>query len=477
MSKSCNCGHCPAFRRECEGCLQPCRYSECDGQCAACPVRCGRRDDLEGWLDSIGGLALDAPLQPQPRFRLTGFFPQLLNGLQIPAALQWAPDVAVGIAKILTSRGKVSRRALPHEFGPYNLRAQWGLSELTRLICVGNYKDDYLEGLWTAQLQAEHWTDDIWLPIRVLGFDFCTSLNFSIYLDDPRMEHLVSVKRTWLTVQRMQNTTLIPIPHLQWATVLDLQRQLHYTLEQGFHTLALNLQMTKRQGWDTVVMGIPIIREQAPGFHFLFTGVAGLKRMAQIVQVFPTASFTSTTPHYLAQRYTRLDRDGTRLIKEPVEGHPDLVLAENTRLFQEFLAGLNGHGRTPVRTITPEEDRLRAAVAEVTKELQTRFGLPPELAIETFDRLATDEAILDAFQTWLRTHRLDREFRGSFPSWLVDTATLRPTMEPYPIMGRCPSLGELLDSGLTPLEAFLHLAELAHKADEEIAVLAGKAGY
>ena len=29
--KTCNCSHCPAFRRECEGCTEPCRYSECDG--------------------------------------------------------------------------------------------------------------------------------------------------------------------------------------------------------------------------------------------------------------------------------------------------------------------------------------------------------------------------------------------------------------------------------------------------------------
>ncbi len=146
-----------------------------------------------------------------------------------------------------------------------------------------------------------------------------------------------NIKRTWLTVQRIQQTSgLVPIPHLQWATRRDLARQLDYAREQGFHTLTLNLQMIKRQGWDTVAMGLPLL--QASGLRFLFTGVASLRRLAELARLFPGASFSNTTAHYLAQRGVRLQRDGTRLIKEPVVGHPDLVLVENVALYREFLA-------------------------------------------------------------------------------------------------------------------------------------------
>ena len=207
MTQACNCTHCPTFRRECEGCTQPCGYGECSGQCASCPVRCGRRDDLDEWLAGIGGPALDVPLQHQPQFRLAGYFPQLLNGLEVPSALYSAGDVAVGIAKVLTPQGRVSRRALPWRFGPYNFRIQWQISEINRLVCIGNDQDAHLERLWAAQFEAADPADDIWLRIRVLGFDIATSLNFSIYLDDPRMEHLFNIKRTWLTVARMQVTT------------------------------------------------------------------------------------------------------------------------------------------------------------------------------------------------------------------------------------------------------------------------------
>ena len=455
------------------------------------------------------------PLRPQPQFRLTGYFPQLLNGLEVPAALQRAPDVAVGIAKVLTPRGQVSRRARPYEFGPYDLRAQWGLSEVSRLVCVGNYLDDYLERLWAAQLQG-----NVWMKVRALGFEFATSLNFSIYLDDPRMEQLINVKRTWLTVQRMQATTareavaakppfpkgdlrsvglrssLIPIPHLQWATILDLQRQLNYAQEQGFHTLTMNLQLIKRQGWDTVAAGIPIIREKAPDLRLFITGVAGLKRMTELAEAFPSASFTNTTAHYLAQRHIRLQRDGTRLIKEPVEGHPDLILAENVRLYQEFVAGLNGHGQTGPRSDTAEEETWQAALHEVTNSLQSRFGFELDAAYDAFDLLASDEAVLGAFQTWLRTGEIERDFRGSYPAcgvprfasplWGRDAEpTLRKSPKGIPLPWRWPSaesvphptLGELLDEGADPVAAFLYLGHMARQVNEEIEVQVGRAGY
>jgi hypothetical protein len=447
------CHNCPARGSSCEG-------DESGG--ASC-------EGLQGWFEVLDGLELDMPLVPQPAFdpsilsgqALPPFFPQLLNGLQVPAMVACEPLIAVGIAKALTPRGGVSCRAIPEPYATHSLRAQWGISEDSQILCVGNYLDPYLERLWQAQTAPEG-SGKVWGMLQALGFDLATSLNFSIYLDRPRMEHLINIKRTWLTVQWMQETSsLIPIPHLQWATTLDLERQLDYAHAQGFHTLTLNLQMWKRQGWEAVAAGIPIIRERAPDLRLLITGVAGLKRIVELAQAFPNASFTNTTAHYLAQRYVRLRRDGTRLIKEPVEGHPDLILAENVHLFREFLAEQRG-------------DRLQASSARtqphpspvvVAATLQTQFGFEASAALDAEELLTVDEAILSAFQDWLDTGQLDRDFQGSFLAWPCADCVPHPT------------LGELLDAGADPVDAFLHLAHLAHQVDEEIQVLVGQAGY
>jgi hypothetical protein len=198
----------------------------------------------------------------------------------------------LSIAKALTARSKISRRAIRVPYGPRDLRAQWGMGEDTQFLCIGNYLDDYLERLWQAQGQ-----DNVWGRLQALDFDLATSLNFSIYLDRPRMEHLVNIKHTWLTVQRIQETSsLIPILHLQWVTPQDLERQLDFAYAQGFHTLMLNLQMIRRQGWDTVATWIPAIQEKVPDLRLLITGVAGLKRMARLAQAFPSASYQHHGP-------------------------------------------------------------------------------------------------------------------------------------------------------------------------------------
>jgi hypothetical protein len=441
MTEFFSCHECPGFEIFCEG------ASDEPGRCL----------DLEPWLEALNGLTLDMPLAPQPQFDLPPFFPQLLNGLEVPSVMAREPAIAVGIAKALTPRGRVSRRAIPEQYATHSLRTQWGISEDTQLICIGNYLDPYLERLWKARDQ-----DNVWGALQALGFDAATSLNFSIYLDRPRLEHLVNIKRTWLTVQRMQETSsLIPIPHLQWATTLDLERQLNYAQAQGFHTLTLNLQMWKRQGWDTVAAGIPIIRETAPDVRLLITGVAGLKRIAELAEAFPSASFTNTTAHYLAQRYLRLRCDDTRLIKEPVEGHPDLILAENVHLFREFLAGQRGDSLQAV----PRSTQPRPSMSPVAATLQRDFGFEVSTALDAEDLLAGDEAILDAFQHWSDTGHLDRDFQGSFLAWPCADCVPHPT------------LGELLDAGADPMDAFLHLAHLAQQVDEEIQVLVGQAGY
>jgi hypothetical protein len=449
MTESFSCHECPAFESFCEG----------DSDDAS---RCY---ELVPWLEVLNGLALDMPLAPQLQFdpsspsgqTLPPFFPQLLNGLEVPSVLAHEPAVAVGIAKALTPRGKVSRRAIPEPYATHSLRSQWGIGEDTRLLCIGNYLDPYLEQMWKAQAR-----ENVWGSLQALGFDAATSLNFSIYLDRPRMEHLVNIKRAWLTVQWLQETSsLIPIPHLQWATPLDLERQLDYAQTQGFHTLTLNLQMIKRQGWDTVMAGIPIIRERAPDLCLLITGVAGLNRAAELAEALLHASFTNTTAHYLAQRYVRLRRDGARLIKEPVEGNPDLILADNVQLFREFLAEQRVDRPQP----SPARTQPRPSRPAVAATLQKAFGFEAGAALDAEALLATDEAILDAFQHWLDTGQLDRGFQGSFPAW------------PCADRVRHPTLGELLDSGADPVDAFLHLAHLAQQVDEEIQVLVGRAGY
>jgi len=180
------CEDCSAFWKFCEG------SAKCAADCRG----------LEDWLDPIGGLALDAPFAPHPWFDLPPFFPERRNGPEVSSMPAREPAVAVGIAKTLTPRGRVSHRAIPAPYSTRSLRAQWVIDQDTLLLCFGSTLDGYLERLWSA-----HVDENTRGHLRALGFDAATSLNFSIYLDRPRLERLVNLKRSWLTVRRMQETS------------------------------------------------------------------------------------------------------------------------------------------------------------------------------------------------------------------------------------------------------------------------------
>ena len=101
----------------------------------------------------------------------------------------------------------------------------------------------------------------------------------------------------------------------------------------------------------------------------------------------------------------------------------------------------------------------------VSATLQREFGFEASAALDVEDLLAIDETILDALLDWLDTGQLDRDFQGAFLTWPCADCVPQPT------------LGELLDTGADPMDAFLHLAHLAQRVDEEIQVFVGKAGY
>jgi hypothetical protein len=104
-------------------------------------------------------------------------------------------------------------------------------------------------------------------------------------------------------------------------------------------------------------------------------------------------------------------------------------------------------------------------MSPVSTTLQAEFGFEASAALDAEELLATDEAILDALLLWLDTGHLDRDFQGSFLAWPCADCVPHPT------------LGELLDAGADPMDAFLHLAHLAQRADEEIQVFVGRAGH
>jgi hypothetical protein len=118
-------------------------------------------------------------------------------------------------------------------------------------LLLGNTQDPLLESLWSVMPEMR-----LFGTARTINFDLATSLNFSLYVERPRLEHLCNVKRAWLTISQLQSESryLTPIPHLQWFGEGELQRQMSLLKEGGFHTITINLQTAwKKWVWERIL--------------------------------------------------------------------------------------------------------------------------------------------------------------------------------------------------------------------------------
>jgi hypothetical protein len=143
--------------------------------------------------------------------------------------------IAIGISLVFTPKGFISDR-VGGEDG-HGVRWEWWFSQKPRLLLLGNTQDPLLESLWSVMPEMR-----LFGTARTLKFDLATSLNFSLYVERPRLEHLYNVKRTWLTISQLQRETpnLAPIPHLQWFREDELKRQVRLLKEKGVYTISLS---------------------------------------------------------------------------------------------------------------------------------------------------------------------------------------------------------------------------------------------
>ena len=102
---------------------------------------------LDEWVDALNGLTLDLPLAPQPQFELPPFFPQLLNGLEVP---RWVRDALHALPAEMAESGRVARA---YENGVLDLAEALVLRAEVGRVLVGVVTDVHPKtGMGTVQV-------------------------------------------------------------------------------------------------------------------------------------------------------------------------------------------------------------------------------------------------------------------------------------------------------------------------------------
>jgi len=328
----------------CSGCNSDCSYCGCSRAeasapvraCARCPIRCPSRIDIGAWMGDVdGSLAFDdISLTGRLPETLPAFTPQV-DGSGIPeldAKLSW-PAYAVGLRRVFSPQS----HAIYRRFAGRSARDVLGLrpAQLAVLACYG--EDPLVEAFWTLRHR-----DALIEQIAAHDWDLVLAPNFSVYGNWPRIEHLLSMRRSLMMAAELNAAGLVAVPNVYWFRLEDLRRWADWAADAEPPAIAVNAQTVREAAnWQSWLLpGLCWLAENLPpGLPVILTGLSRADRITTASELF-----------------------GDRLI----------VVSQNPYQYALHGAVMGPHGRQDIHARTP--DAFAATVEYMAGLLPERSG-------------------------------------------------------------------------------------------------------
>jgi hypothetical protein len=167
-----------------------------------------------------------------------------------------------------------------------------------RLVLTGVMNDRRLAALWPALARRQ----------TVAGFDLVLAPAWSVYDDDPRLEHLFAIRQSALVADLMAGAGPV-VPTLNWYRKHDLDRQLAWLERTGAAAVALDcstLAGTRR--WRELRSALAYIRTVLPGVELHVYGASSADRVEDLA-LFGRIVIYSARPAALARTRQVLDEE------------------------------------------------------------------------------------------------------------------------------------------------------------------------
>lgn len=288
----------------CRGCNY-CDFGDPQGKCPAggcekCWVRCWRRKDLDIWMQDIGGLDFNTEKCILPFVGdLPGCVPQIRDDV-------WNiehPAYVIPIRRLMN----LKKRTLG--FRKKGLRYHWNIPASSKLILSFCARDDIIEDIWTRQFEA--WDDEghnFWETLKTYNFDAVLSLDYSCFVNYPRMDHLMAMKRNIITAGRLAEQGIPVILDVMAFCDEDFDRFVLWGREQGMQWYNINYQKTKKVPWvlDLISKKCARILELVPDAKIMVMGVGDAERTGILLNRFPGKLAISTSNLLMHSQYKRV---------------------------------------------------------------------------------------------------------------------------------------------------------------------------
>jgi hypothetical protein len=289
------CDACPELQL-CGGSETGCAWAWCSQRCAGCGVRCPRRADLPAWRTATHSLALDdlvAPLGEPPNL------PAVLPVLDLEELRDWRvarywPAWAVSLTEAHSQRTGAAWRAWLSGAAAGEARA----AGAQVLVLTGVASDQLLAAAWPLLSRGR----------SAAGFDLVVAPAWSIYDDDPRMEHLFAIRQSIQTAVALSARQPV-VPTLHWYRSHDLDRQLSWARASRARAVAIDCStLPGRLRWLEVRAAMAYVRAALPGIQLHVQGPASRDRLQDLARLGATTIYTRR-PAALARARRVLDAD------------------------------------------------------------------------------------------------------------------------------------------------------------------------
>lgn len=212
---SAGCNGCPLLR-QCGGytrvgggwsCMDACRTckDDCDSVCLSKP------NDFARSLMEVGGLDCHDPLHlVAPALNLPKYIPVVQNPLPTESNIDW---IALPLNILMRF---VQEGYEPKARSAQGLRDWLRVPSTTKIVLLGTGKDRHIERYW--RWRRFHNAPE---ALGRLSFAAAVAPNFSIFLDDPRPQHLFNRKRALICAAEWSSHRMPSIVYLHAITATD----------------------------------------------------------------------------------------------------------------------------------------------------------------------------------------------------------------------------------------------------------------
>jgi hypothetical protein len=158
--------------------------------------------------------------------------------------------------------------------------------------------DQRLAALWPAVARRR----------LVTGFDLVLAPAWSVYDDDPRLEHLFAIRQSALAADLMAAAGPV-VPTLSWYRKVDLDRQLAWLARVGATAIAVDCSTLQgAQRWREVKSALAYIWSVLHGVELHVYGASSAERVEDLA-AFDRVILHTARPAALARTRQILDDD------------------------------------------------------------------------------------------------------------------------------------------------------------------------